>query len=255
MSKIPDWHACAAIVERGDPPRFRAAMAAPASARVMLFPIYAANVEITRAPWVTQEPMIAEMRLQWWRDVMEEIIDGGDVRRHEVATPLAKVLSKAGAEALDALIAARRWDIYKDPFEDEPAFTTYLERTSGGLLFAACDALGCCDGQSANDAGYAAGLAGFFQAILALEEAKRVPLLDGRAEAIVELAKGGLVRLKRARAKRDKLAKAACISLAHVEPILKQAASDPYAVADGRLGVGAFQGSFRLSKAALLGRW
>ena len=60
---------------------------------------------------------------------------------------------------------------------------------------------------------------------------------------------------QRARAERDKLAKAACISLAHAGPILKQAASDPYAVADGRLGVGAFQGSFRLSKAALLCRW
>ncbi|WP_375265751.1 squalene/phytoene synthase family protein [Planktotalea sp.] len=255
MSEAPDWHACAAIVEKGDPFRFRAAMAAPAAARAVLFPIYAANVEITRAPWVTQEPMIAEMRLQWWRDVMEEIVTEQDVRRHEVATPLARVLSKKGAEALDALVAARRWDIYKDPFEDESAFTTYLEQTSGGFLFAACDALGAADFEVAKDAGYAAGLAGFFQAIPALEDAKRVPLLDGRADAIVELAQNGLERLKSARAGRTKLAKAACISLAHAEPILKQAASDPHAVGDGRLDVGALLGSFRLSKAALLGRW
>ncbi|MGB7317857.1 MAG: squalene/phytoene synthase family protein [Planktotalea sp.] len=251
----PSWHACAAIVERGDPPRFRAAMAAPAEVRAVLFPIYAANVEISRAPWVTQEPMIAEMRLQWWRDVMEEIVEGREVRRHEVATPLAAVLSKAGAEALDQLIAARRWDIYKDAFEDEAAFMAYLEDTAGGLLFAACDALGTADRLAAKDAGYAAGLAGFFQAIPALEAAKRVPLLDGRNDAIAALAHGALSRLKSARKSRAKLAKEACISLWHVEPILRQAAHDPSAVGEGRLEVPAFKSSLRLSKAALLGRW
>lgn len=255
MSEAPDWHACAAIVERGDPDRFRAAMAAPASARATLFPIYAANVEISRAPWVTQEPMIAEMRLQWWRDVMEVIIEGGEVRRHEVATPLVKVLSKVGAEALDALIAARRWDIYKDPFEDDAAFTNYLEQTSGGLLIAACDALGHCESHVARDAGYAAGLAGFFQAIPALEAAKRVPLLDGRSEAISALAMNGLARMKRARAARSTLARGACIALWQAEPILRQAMNDPRAVGDGRLELPALRSSIRLTKAAVLGRW
>ena len=255
MSNDPDWHACAAIVERGDGARFRAAMAAPAQAREILFPIYAANVEITRAPWVTAEPMIAEMRLQWWRDVMEEIIEGREVRRHEVATPLARVLSKAGAEALDRLIAARRWDIYKDPFEDATAFTAYLEDTAGGVLFAACDALAKVNAKVAKDAGYASGIASFFQAIPALEDAKRVPLLDGRSEAIVDLAKGGLSRLKQARKLRGSLAKHGCIALWQTEAVLKQAASDPRAVGEDRLEVGAFKSSIQLSKAALLGRW
>lgn len=255
MSQAHDWHACAAIVERGDTPRFRAAMAAKPEERAVLFPIYAANVEIARAPWVTQEPMIAEMRLQWWRDVMEEITEGRDVRRHEVATPLAGILTKAGARALDDLIAARRWDIYKDPFEDEAEFTSYLERTGGGLLFAACDALGQVDRAAAMDAGYAAGLAAFFRAIPALEEAKRIPLLDGRAEAIEALAKDALGRLTAARRKRASLAKPACIALWQADPLLRQAARDPRAVAEGRLDVGDFAASVRLSKAALLGRW
>lgn len=255
MSDTPDWHACAAIVERGDPDRFRAAMATPSAARAVLFPIYAANVEISRAPWVTQEPMIAEMRLQWWRDVMDEIMTGGDVRRHEVATPLARVLSIAGAKALDRLIEARRWDIYKDPFEDEAAFRAYLEDTAGELLFASADALGCAQSRVAKDAGYAAGLAAFFQAIPALEAAKRVPLLDGRSEAIAALAKGGLERLYQARKSRGKLAKNACISLSQCEQVLAQAARDPSAVAEDRLTSGSFSASLRLSKAALLGRW
>ena len=56
-----DIAACAALVARGDPPRFRAAMAAPVAMRRLLFPLYAFNLEVARAPWVTQEPMIALM--------------------------------------------------------------------------------------------------------------------------------------------------------------------------------------------------
>jgi phytoene synthase len=41
-------NACAALVERSDPDRFRATMAAPVAARRVLFPIYAFNVEVTR---------------------------------------------------------------------------------------------------------------------------------------------------------------------------------------------------------------
>ena len=64
--------ACAELVARGDPVRFRATMAAPLAVRKALFPLYALNLEVARAPWLTEEPMIAEMRLQFWRDVVEE---------------------------------------------------------------------------------------------------------------------------------------------------------------------------------------
>ena len=87
-----DVIACADLVRRGDPDRFRAVMAAPVAARERLFPVYAFNLEVSRAPWVTEEPMVAEMRLQWWRDALGEIREGGPVRRHEVATPLSGVV-------------------------------------------------------------------------------------------------------------------------------------------------------------------
>ena len=84
--------ACAALVERGDPDRFMAVMAAPVALRVRLFPLYAFNLEIARAPWVTTQPMIAEMRLQWWRDVVAEPAP----RAHEVVGPLHGVIQAAG---------------------------------------------------------------------------------------------------------------------------------------------------------------
>jgi phytoene synthase len=153
-----DLTACAALVERGDPWRFRAAMAAPVAARRVLFPLYAFNVEVSRAPWVTQEPMIAEMRLQWWRDVCEEIAEGKAVRRHEVATSLTGVITAQDGALLDTLVAARRWDIYKESFEDPAHFERYLDQTAGTLAVVAARALGDADEQVVRDAAYGAAV-------------------------------------------------------------------------------------------------
>ena len=85
--------ACAAIVQRADPDRFMAVMAAPVAARAQLFPLAAFNVEVARAPWVTTAPLIAHMRLQWWQDAVEEIAAGKTPRKHEVVGPLVNGLA------------------------------------------------------------------------------------------------------------------------------------------------------------------
>ncbi len=135
--------ACAEIVEKADPLRFRCASAAPAHVQDKLLPLYAFNIEISRAPWVTQEPMIAEMRLQWWRDAVEEIGQGGKVRSHEVTDALTDVVraNSIPVELLDEMITARRWDIYKEPFENQEHFEEYIDQTSGNLLWVAARAL------------------------------------------------------------------------------------------------------------------
>ncbi len=253
-----DFNACAAIVERGDPDRFLAAMAAKPAARQALFAIYAFNVEVARAPWVTQESMIAEMRLQWWRDALDEIRAGGIVRRHEVVTPLAHVLDERATGLLDDLVVARRWDIYRDPFEDMAAFEGYLEKTSGHLMLVAARALGAIEDQVALDVGYAMGLANWLRAIPVLEANKRVPLVDGRLEAVSELAKRGAQRLKRAQASRGKVDAAATQALFaawEAKAILAQACRHPERVADGSLGQSEFAKRAGLTWRAMLGRW
>ncbi len=234
--------ACAEIVQRGDPDRFLAAMAAPPAARAALFPIYAFNVEVSRAPWLTEEPMIAEMRLQWWRDALEEVAGGGPVRRHEVAEPLAKVLDPDGARLLDALIVARRWDIYKDPFEDATAFAEYIDATAGGLMWTAARALGARDGETAlRDIGWAGGLAAWLRAIPELEARGRRPLPDGRVAAVADLAKQGLQRWQRGRRSRiPASARPATLASWQAGAILRQARRVPARVADGSLGQSEF---------------
>ncbi|MBO9400831.1 squalene/phytoene synthase family protein [Shimia sp. R9_3] len=253
-----DIAACAALVQKADPDRFAATMAAKPAAREKLLPIYAFNVEVARAPWVTQESMIAEMRLQWWRDALEEIKAGGMVRRHEVVTPLALVLDGESAALLDQLIEARRWDIYRDPFEDAAHFERYLEQTSGGLMQVAAQALGTCASEVAQDVGYALGLANWLKAIPALEEAKRVPLVDGRPEAVAALAEAGLARLKRARAGRKSVSAAAgqaFLAAWQAEAVLRQAVREPERVAAGALGMSEFGKRAGLMWRGLSGRW
>ena len=257
MSFDADLTACAALVERADPARFRAAMAAPVAARRVLFPIYAFNVEVARAPWVTQETMIAEMRLQWWRDVCEQIAQGTPVRRHEVSTPLSEVLTPQHAQLLDELVAARRWDIYKDSFEDADHLARYLDQTSGHLAWVAANTLGQADEQTVRDASFGFAVAGWLRAIPQLETQGRVPLLDGTAKGVADLARQGQRRLANARKTRRSVTKAARPAVLHVgqaDAVLKAAIADPSAVIEGRLPDPALADR-NLAWRALSGRW
>ncbi len=234
--------ACAELVRRGDPDRFLAAMAAPPSAREVLFPLYAFNLEVARAPWVTQEAMIAEMRLQWWRDALEEIAAGKPARAHEVALPLAEVIARSGLPVglLDALIAARRWDIYRDPFEDADHFADYLDRTSGNLVWFAAQALGARDGEAAlRDIAWASGLVNWFLAIPALQAAGRRPLVDGTPHAVRALAEEGLRRQQTARPPAK--ARPALLACWRARALLRQARRHPGRVADGTLSQSEFR--------------
>jgi len=254
MSFDGDLNACAALVERGDPLRFRTAMLAPVAQRAALFALYAFNVEVSRAPWVTQEAMIAEMRLQWWRDVLEEIAQGGPVRRHEVATPLAQVLSAEQARLLDETVAARRWDIYRDPFEDPQDLARYLDQTAGHLMVVAAQVLGQADAATLRHAGTAAGIGAWLRAIPALEVAGRVPLLDGTPEGVMTLAQSGLDALAHARRGRGQIARAcmpALLTATAAEPALRHAVKHPQAVVSGRLP----EPGLRFTLRAAVGRW
>ncbi|WP_298835507.1 squalene/phytoene synthase family protein [uncultured Roseobacter sp.] len=245
-----DLTACAALVQKADPDRFAAAMAGPVDARRILFPVYAFNVEVSRAPWVTQEAMIAEMRLQWWRDALTEIGARGIVRRHEVVTPLALALDSQGAEVLDRLVAARRWDIYRDPFEDAAHFSRYLDETGAGLMWAGARALGAEPEHEAavRALGRAAGLARFLQAVPALEAEKRIPLVDGRTDAVRTLASDALATFSRRDLRRSVGRKAwpALTEAFAARDLLEQVVRRPHIVAEGGMGMNPLKRSLRL---------
>jgi hypothetical protein len=248
---------CAETVRTSDPDRFLSAMTASGAARDALMVLYAFNVEVSRAPWVTAEPMIAEMRLQWWFDAIEEIFEGGDVRRHQVVTPLAQLVRdhELRRDWLDGIVQARQWDIYKEAHSDEAALDLYLAATGGGLMALAVSATG---GDSAVGYAYGAGcaVARLMLAVPALEEAGRYPLVDGTQAGVKALAETGLKRATAARqalrhAPKNAWAALRAEWLARV--ILRQAIKTPALVGAGGLGVSEAHKKLRLMGIAAMG--
>ncbi len=239
-------NACAALVERSDPDRFRAVMAAPVAARPVLFALYAFNVEVTRAPWVTKEAMIAEMRLQWWRDALEEIGAGGTVRKHEVVDALAAVLDPEAAASLDALVMARRWDVYSNAFEDPAHLDEYIDATSGNLMWTAARLLGGADEAAVRNYAYGVGIANLLRAVPDLEERGRKPLVDGTTDGVRNLAAVALDRLQKGDA--PKAVKLAGFQAKHT---LRQIIAHPERVAEGRLDMGPLRQAATLAWMAL----
>ncbi len=249
--------ACARLVARGDPDRFLAVLAAPVAARVRLLPLYAFNLEVARVPWVTDEPLIAEMRLQFWRDVLAD----DHPPAHEVAGPLWQAMHESGIDSkeLDRIVQARLWDVGRRAHADAAALAAYLDDTAAGLMWAAGRVLGAPAAAEGGlrDLGWAAGLANYLRAVPALQAKGRIPLVDDRARAISELAEQGLARLSSARAQRHGFGAGRPAALAGwlARPILEQARRFPQRVAAGGLGVSEFTRRGRLLWVAATGRF
>ncbi|MGP9790033.1 squalene/phytoene synthase family protein [Roseinatronobacter sp. NSM] len=250
------------LVQQGDPDRYAATIAASDDARARLWPLYAFNLEVARAPWVTQEPLIAEMRLQFWTDVLDDIAARKPARAHHVAAPLAQVWQDAELPVAlgHGIIAARQWDIYRAPFADDAAFRAYLDSTSGNLMWLAARALGASPQAEApvRDMAFASGLANWLVAIPQLQAAGRIPLVDGRDSAVAALARDGLAHLARARAKRHLVPARALPALLtgwQAGVILRRAAQAPGLVAQDGLRPAEFRRRGALVLRALSGRW
>lgn len=247
--------ACAALVARADPDRWAAVLAAPKAARAPLIVLYAYNIEVSRAPWASSQPLIAQMRLQWWRDVLAQPAP----RAHEVASPLHALIATRALDvaALDAMAAARIWDIYSEPFESADDFARYIDQTAGGLGWVSAQALGA--DQAAEAAarayGFGAGLAAFLRAVPELTARGRAPLMDDSDAALTALAQEGLERLDFARAHRRGLLAAwpAMLAGVHARAILRKAALRPALVRNGGLNLPPVQARAKLIWASITG--
>ena len=207
---------CGEIVRSGDPDRFRTALFAATEARERLFALYAFNLEIAKIAPMVSEPMLGEIRLQWWREALEQIYGDGPVRAHEVTTPLARAVNEADLPRapFDALIDARAGDLDPAFPANEAALHGYISATAGGLTALAAKALtpelGAEGMAAAADAGFGIGAARYLMAMPQLVAAGRKPL---PMELVDGLAAEGRARLARARAARGAVPKAAAPAL------------------------------------------
>ncbi|RQP04812.1 MAG: hypothetical protein D1H97_15945 [Paracoccus sp. BP8] len=131
---------CAQALRDHDPDRFGICLLVPAEARPKLLSLYALNLELARAPLASAEPLIAEMRLQWWIERLEEI-GAGKPQAHELLTPLAEAWGPRAA-AFAVLAEARRRDAAREPLVGPDAVAGYVRDTAVPLAQFAAEALG-----------------------------------------------------------------------------------------------------------------
>lgn len=159
---------CEDTVRQHDPDRYFASLFAPPARRKLLFALYAFNYEISRVAETVREPMMAEIRLQWWREAAEGA-QAGNPRAHPVAMALAELFAQSDVplRMFDALIDARALDAGAELFADMAALEAYADASSGGVMRIAARLLGAGEmlDETARAAGIGFGLTGLLRAI------------------------------------------------------------------------------------------
>lgn len=146
-------------VRRHDRDRYLSTLFAPDDKRPHLLALYAFSAEVARIRDVVSDPAIGLIRLQWWRDTVESLYDGGTGGGHPVAEALRLAIGVGGLpkQALIDLITAREFDLFQDRMPGLTELEAYLGETSSRLVQMAAMIL---DPGRAASASEAAGLAG-----------------------------------------------------------------------------------------------
>jgi NADH dehydrogenase [ubiquinone] 1 alpha subcomplex assembly factor 6 len=158
------------LVRRHDHDRYQTVLFAPAVRREGLFALYAFNYEVARVREAVTQPIIGQIRLQWWREVVADAYAGMPPRRHAVALPLSAAIRDygLGRDLFDRIIDAREGDLADAAPVDLAALEEYAAATSASLVHLALAVLGAHDRQShaaAREVGIAYALAGLLRAM------------------------------------------------------------------------------------------
>ncbi len=142
---------------RGEPDRYLAATLAPVEARPALAAIAAFAAELGRIPSTVSEPMLGDIRLQWWRDTLERGRQGAR-SGHPVADAMIDAEARHGfpPELLTAMIDTRELDLAGGMPQDDAGLAAYLVATQGHPFRLALGVLGATS-ESADGLARAAG--------------------------------------------------------------------------------------------------
>ncbi|WOJ89285.1 phytoene/squalene synthase family protein [Methylocapsa polymorpha] len=130
-----DYAYCETLLRRDDPDRWLASLFAPEQKRRHIHALYAFSLEIARAREIVSEPLLGEIRFQWWRDALETPTRM-DVGANPVAAALFDTIERFSLpkQALLELIDARLFDLYDDPMETVEQLEAYARATSSSLF-------------------------------------------------------------------------------------------------------------------------
>ena len=150
---------CRRLIAQADKVRYWATLYAPRNRRDALFALYAFDLEVAAIRDRVRDPMAGEIRVQWWREMLE-----GQRAEEAAANPVAAALlatlqdHSAHLQPLLGLIEARRFDVYGEPMKTVAELETYARATAGAIFHVAAHLLGATSAQSeeiSNEAGLA----------------------------------------------------------------------------------------------------
>jgi phytoene synthase len=123
------------LIRRVDPDRWLTSrFVADAAARADVVALYAYDHELARARKVASNALMAEIRLTWWREALDEIFAVRPVRRHPVAEALAAAVRRHDLTRgpLEAMIDAQLEALEAPPL-DEAAAVAWADGVQGSL--------------------------------------------------------------------------------------------------------------------------
>jgi phytoene synthase len=148
-------------VRKADPDRWLATrFVADPAARADVIALYAYDAELARAPRAASNTLMAEIRLTWWREVLDQIYAGEPVRRHPVAEALADTVARHGLPRapLEAMIDARIEALGLEQLDAEAA-AAWADQVGGSAAVLAAAILDPVQPERARPAGRAWGFA------------------------------------------------------------------------------------------------
>jgi phytoene synthase len=123
------------LIRRVDPDRWLTSrFIADQRARPDVLALYAYDYELARASKVASTPLLAEIRLTWWREALDEMFGARLVRRHPVAEALADVVQRRNLPRgpLEAMIDAQIEALEIELF-DESAALAWADGVEGSV--------------------------------------------------------------------------------------------------------------------------
>ncbi len=126
---------CLAILREADRDRYLSVLYAAEDKRGGLAALYAFNAEVARIRDLVHEPLPGEVRLQWWRD----LINGearGSAEAHPIAAALLETINKyeLPRTAFDNYCEARIFDLYDDPMPSRNDLEGYCGETASAII-------------------------------------------------------------------------------------------------------------------------
>lgn len=118
-----------------DKQRYYSTLILPKKQQQAVQALYAFNAEISAISHLVKEPQMGEIRLTYWRDILENKAHG-DIEKNPIANAVISVLTKYNMPSLPLirLIEARRFDLYNDKMPSMAQFEGYAGETSS-ILF------------------------------------------------------------------------------------------------------------------------